>query len=523
MQYITYFSAIFILLVSNFSVVAQVEQPEVASQNIMADQLIAANGKWEVKQSKKTVKTSSTTPSVTNTEETIQLYTYNSQIPLPPLSMQRAQDIIYIDKQGKWANVRIKGGVPGWVVSTAAKQLPDNRVEIARDKAKIYISPSLKSRYLVSLPQGYDSVVIANTGQWLQIEAPSWVKLKMPMNQYQAIMANKISTQESGQKTNVAQTVVPQLVDVTEEDSSTSESQTDSTTNTTDQTAIAGQSTNAKNVPIQEIETQAVTTQAVKPETPSASASVASQVNTNQSGNFTYLLTPGDVISISVFGEPDMTLLNQRIPENGLISFPLIGQISIKDKTAASVEALIADKLSSGYLRDPKVNLVITAYRPLYVRGAVTTPGSYDYTEGLTIAKVLTTAGGVSRTAVKDTIKLYRNDQLFLQNLTIDSQTLIQPGDIITVEESVQVSEEANQFIYLHGEVNKPGGYTYRKGLTVEKAVALAGGFSPRASKRKIGISREVPGQEKPEQLKKVELYLDLKPGDVINVGASWF
>lgn len=236
-----------------------------------------------------------------------------------------------------------------------------------------------------------------------------------------------------------------------------------------------------------------------------------------------YLLTPGDIVSISVFGEPDMLLSNQRIGENGFISFPLIGQVMIKGKTTQQIENTIESMLSKGYLRDPKVNVVINAYRPLYVRGAVNAPGSYSFTEGLTIAKVLTLAGGVAKDAVPDTLKLYRNDELFLQNLTIDNQTPIQPGDILTVEAGVDADEKVTSFIYLHGEVNSPGEYKYRTGLTVEKAIALAGGFSPRASRKKIDITREIADKEIPEKIKRAKLFFDLQPGDVIHIGASWF
>ena len=44
---------------------------------------------------------------------------------------------------------------------------------------------------------------------------------------------------------------------------------------------------------------------------------------------------------------------------------------------------------------------------------------------------------------------------------------------------------------YIHGEVKKPGGYPYQPGMTVNQAIALAGGLTERASKEKIEISRE--------------------------------
>jgi len=201
-----------------------------------------------------------------------------------------------------------------------------------------------------------------------------------------------------------------------------------------------------------------------------------------------YQLTPGDVISISVFGEKDMAINSAKIPVNGYISFPLVGQVFVAGRTPSEVERLIESSLTGGYLSDPKVNLSIDVYRPVYVRGEVYSPGSYDFNVGLTVAKLLTTAGGATKDAIKDTVKLFRNNAIYLENLNVDSQELIHPGDIVSVEERpeeivVEEVEAEATFIYLHGEVSSAGEYEFRPGLTVEKAIALAGGFGPRASK----------------------------------------
>ena len=77
----------------------------------------------------------------------------------------------------------------------------------------------------------------------------------------------------------------------------------------------------------------------------------------------------------------------------------------------------------------------------------------------------------------------------------------------------------------MHGEVASPGEYKFRKGLTVEKAVVLAGGFTLRASRKKISITRYLDKDEaeEPDKFKRVKLYTPIQPGDVIDVGASWF
>jgi len=84
---------------------------------------------------------------------------------------------------------------------------------------------------------------------------------------------------------------------------------------------------------------------------------------------------------------------------------------------------------------------------------------------------------------------------------------------------AVTVSVAEYRLFYVTGEVKKPGGYSYRDGLTVHKAVSLAGGFSERAARDKITITHE--GSTKP--VKGVKLTDPVQPGDVINVQESFF
>ena len=73
---------------------------------------------------------------------------------------------------------------------------------------------------------------------------------------------------------------------------------------------------------------------------------------------------------------------------------------------------------------------------------------------------------------------------------------------------------------YVSGEVKAPGGFQFEPGLTLEKAVALAGGFTQRASKRGILVTREENGRPKERELSLNESVL---PGDIIVVNESFF
>jgi protein involved in polysaccharide export with SLBB domain len=111
-------------------------------------------------------------------------------------------------------------------------------------------------------------------------------------------------------------------------------------------------------------------------------------------------------------------------------------------------------------------------------------------------------------------IQVFGEDELKLETQLTDSGTVNYPflGTIKVTGMTIKQVEqhvyqglkgdyfvEPNVFVgivqyrpfYIHGEVKKPGGYPYQPGMTVNQAIALAGGMTERASRDKIFISRE--------------------------------
>ncbi len=82
------------------------------------------------------------------------------------------------------------------------------------------------------------------------------------------------------------------------------------------------------------------------------------------------------------------------------------------------------------------------------------------------------------------------------------------------------VSIDSYRLYFIKGEVRRPGGYSFVDGLTVAKAVALAGGYTIRASQSKIALVREA-NPENP--LESVGSNTPIHPGDIITVGESFF
>jgi polysaccharide export outer membrane protein len=149
----------------------------------------------------------------------------------------------------------------------------------------------------------------------------------------------------------------------------------------------------------------------------------------------TYRLAADDLVSITVFGEPDLSLDKVRIATNGRISMPLIGQIEVAGLTASQVEKKVAALLADGYLKKPGVTVSIAEYRLFYITGEVKKPGGYSYRDGLTVHKAVTLAGGFSERANANKISITHEES----NKEVKGVKLtdpVRPGDVINVKES---------------------------------------------------------------------------------------
>jgi polysaccharide export outer membrane protein len=89
---------------------------------------------------------------------------------------------------------------------------------------------------------------------------------------------------------------------------------------------------------------------------------------------------------------------------------------------------------------------------------------------------------------------------------------------LVNPQVTVTINEYRNFFI--NGQIERPGGYPFIPGLTVRKAVSLAGGFKERASREKIFVIRE---EDRTQTARKVDLNAAVHPGDIITVEESFF
>jgi protein involved in polysaccharide export with SLBB domain len=148
-----------------------------------------------------------------------------------------------------------------------------------------------------------------------------------------------------------------------------------------------------------------------------------------------YVLAPGDRIAISVFGQPDLSV-EFTLSDNGVLNYPLLGEIRIAGLTMSELEQRLADGLRGDYLINPDVTVSMTQYRPFFLNGEVSRPGGYPYQPGLTLEKALALAGGLSPRAARNKILVKRASELSGIEINIKMSDPVHAGDVITVPQS---------------------------------------------------------------------------------------
>ncbi len=168
-----------------------------------------------------------------------------------------------------------------------------------------------------------------------------------------------------------------------------------------------------------------------------ASAQTTLQVPVDSASLFsTYQLGAGDMLTIRVLGEPELTLEKIRLTDAGTLSYPVLGEIRLLGLTVGELEKIITDGLRGRYLKNPQVSVQMDEYRPFYVNGMVEKPGSYPYLPALTVRKAFSIAGGLKIRASTEKIYIIRSSDKNQEAIKADMNTPVSPGDTVIVEQS---------------------------------------------------------------------------------------
>jgi len=238
-----------------------------------------------------------------------------------------------------------------------------------------------------------------------------------------------------------------------------------------------------------------------------------------------YVLSPGDVLKIVVFKNPELSI-DAQVSETGTISYPLIGTVLLKGLTLAGAEHKIAQSLrDGGFVTNPQVNILLTLAvgNQVDVLGEVNKPGRYPIEGSGKLTGVLAEAGGIAPTGSDIVIVTgKRGGQPFRRE--VDVVALSQSGN---GAEDLELKGGDTLFVnhapmyYIYGQVQHPGGYKVQKDMTVIQAIADGGGITGKGTTRGIVLRRK-DAQGKIKETK-ASLDTEVKDQDVINVKESMF
>ena len=249
-----------------------------------------------------------------------------------------------------------------------------------------------------------------------------------------------------------------------------------------------------------------------------------------------YLLSPGDEIRITIFGNNALNT-ETKIDLNGNIVFPQLGVFQAAGNSLKTLKTrlkIFLGKFYNGLVSSPQktfIDISLTQIRPVNVTilGNAKTPGPHLVNGFASVLNALYAAGGIDFTGSLRKIILYRNNKFYkefdlydyITSGNIDSDVRLMNSDVIFIPPRISS-------VTLNGFVSKPAIYELKDGETLEDLIEFSGGFKYNSSTRNINLSRTTPVEKRDAQ-KKYNTYLStldftedssivLVDGDILDV-----
>ncbi|HJT66622.1 MAG TPA: polysaccharide biosynthesis/export family protein [Pyrinomonadaceae bacterium] len=253
-----------------------------------------------------------------------------------------------------------------------------------------------------------------------------------------------------------------------------------------------------------------------EPQQQSSTPGTAQSSSLDIQGTKQYLLGPGDVLDIRVFGQPDLSTPNAMIDSDGnLSSLPFLDTpIPAKCRTDKQIQKDIAAAYAK-FINKPQVSVRIAernSRQPATVFGAVRQPTRVEMKRKVRLNELMAVSGGFTERA-SGTIQILHTEPLMcpepgeeelakpidgtriplqivkiaeLRAGKVEANPVIRPGDYVLVTEAEPV--------YITGAVASPTGIYLRDQLTLSRAIAMVGGTRKEAKLNDVVIYRQAPG-----------------------------
>ncbi|GAC1545139.1 MAG: hypothetical protein NVS3B16_14200 [Vulcanimicrobiaceae bacterium] len=229
-----------------------------------------------------------------------------------------------------------------------------------------------------------------------------------------------------------------------------------------------------------------------------------------------YRIRPGDVLELTVFGEPTLSQPVLKVLPSGTIVEPLAGQVKVGGLTPPQASAAVERALAR-YLRHPKVAVAVSLVGPLdvYVLGNVRTPGKYQLQPDSRLMDALAAAGGLG--PVDGDLPAARISSGSTVS-EVPLQRLLHQGDLslnrpVENQMTVYVPSPITFNIQVFGAVDKPGDVVMHEGDRLLMAIARAGN-SPNVNSDLNHIVLRHPQTDGSIGTQTINLYDVYKSGD---------
>lgn len=247
--------------------------------------------------------------------------------------------------------------------------------------------------------------------------------------------------------------------------------------------------------------------------------SVATPAVADRAMSSDYHIRPGDVLDLTVFGEPTLSQSAIKVLPGGAVVTPLAGQVHVGGLTPPQAGNAIARALAK-YLRDPKVTLAVSVVSPLdvYVLGNVKTPGKYQFQPESTVLDALAAAGGLGPVdGTYPTARLSVGSEV----REVSLEDLLQKGNPVgnvplENQMTLYVPSPETFDVQVFGAVDKPGDIEMHTGDRLIMAIARAGNSAKANSDLNHVVVRRDVGDGK-VTTQTINLYEVYKDGNIAN------
>ncbi|MBI9017029.1 MAG: polysaccharide biosynthesis/export family protein [Phycisphaerae bacterium] len=267
-----------------------------------------------------------------------------------------------------------------------------------------------------------------------------------------------------------------------------------------------------------------------------------SEVDMSEKG---YKVGPGDTLAVKIYQLLDINKeenLRSQVDNNGNIYLPLLEDVKVEGQTTEQIKENLVQILSSRYIKDPKVDVSVAIYnsKVAMIIGQVRKPGEVILkSNATTLMDAITMAGGIQGSAAPE-IEILRGAYKTVDNQgsprsNLEKQIIAQTGTqrelvpmsllfaengrqenpVIYPGDVIKVKAETEGYVYLMGEVKRPGSTPFRRPLSILQALSCAGGVTSIAEDSECKLIRRLSDGSEKEIIVDLD---DIRDGETENI-----